>query len=145
MTTRADIVDAARSRVGLPWQHQAARDGVACDCIGLLILIAKQLLLPGADVFESTTRYRGYGREPSPLLLEACYEFLDPVELEDAQPGDVLVMRFKREPQHFGIMSELDPPYVIHAYAQVRKVVENRIDELWASRLVAAFAFRGVE
>jgi hypothetical protein len=34
--------------------------------------------------------------------------------------------------------------YIVHAYASVRKVVENRVDDKWRARIVGAYRYRGV-
>jgi uncharacterized protein YijF (DUF1287 family) len=63
--------------------------------------------------------------------------------------GDVVWMRFEKEPQHLGIVGD----YVhgglslIHAYngAGVNRVVEHRLDDTWRARIVAAWRYPGVE
>jgi len=118
---------------------------VGCDCIGLVRGVGRACGL--VDPFETgdAAKYEGYERSPNAVLLvEACARFLIPIPTESAIPGDILIFRFETDPQHFGILSAINPRYVIHSYAQVRRVVENRIDDLWASRIVAAYHLRGV-
>lgn len=139
--TRAAIIAEARAWLGTRWQHQQALKGIGCDCIGLVAGVARELGIPEGARFRADPRFRGYGRTPEPKMLRAaCAEYLDPVDA--AIPGDVLVLRFESEPQHFALLSA--PDYMIHAYAQRRRVVENRIDENWRARIVGAFAFRGI-
>ena len=38
MTTRAEVVEAARKYMGVRWQHQARGDD-ALDCVGLLVRV----------------------------------------------------------------------------------------------------------
>ena len=141
MTTRAEIVAEARAWLNTRWQHQASLKGVGTDCIGLIAGVARELGIAEAAQFDSSATIKGYGRQPDPaMLLRACGELLDPCA--DPVAGDILLFRFELEPAHFGILSA--PDYVIHAYAQARRVVENRIDELWRSRIVGAFSYRGV-
>ncbi len=145
MPTGATIVAVGRTWINTRYHHGASLKGVGCDCIGVIRGVAREAGLH--DPFEDgeALKYAGYGRIPNPvLLMEACDAFMDRVPWATRRLGDVPVFRFAEEPQHFGILSALDPDYVIHAYAQVRKVVENRIDELWASRVVALYRLRGV-
>jgi NlpC/P60 family putative phage cell wall peptidase len=145
MIDRAAIVAEARTWIGTRWQHQASLKGVACDCIGLVAGVARSLGLKAADEFDTTPNLRSYGRQPDPaLLLAGCDRLLERVTLSETDRGDVLVMKFQKEPQHFAIVSELDPPYMVHALAHSRRVVEHRVDALWLSRIVRVYRFRGV-
>jgi cell wall-associated NlpC family hydrolase len=56
--------------------------------------------------------------------------------------GDVLLMRFSADPQHFGFFSTRGQ--MIHSYAQARRVVEHRIDLLWQRRVVGVYRLRGI-
>ena len=144
MITGADIVKEARTWLGTRYQHQASLKGVACDCIGLVRGVAREVGL--VDPFESgaAAKFVGYDQLPnSGLLIEACESFMDRIRVADALPGDVLVMRFETEPQHFGFVSGNDPRYMIHCFAMSRRVVEHRVDDVWASRMTGAYRLRG--
>ena len=144
MITRADVVRELRTWAypkPTPFRHQASLRGVGTDCIGVVIGVARELGIALAAQFDASEEIKGYGREPDPvMLLRACNALLDPCT--DPLPGDILLMRFQAEPQHFGIISA--PEYIIHAYASARRVVENRIDDLWRSRIVRAYSYRGI-
>lgn len=132
MTSRQDIVDAARGFLGVKWRHQG-RNMAGVDCLGLVILVANQL---GLSEFNSAD----YGRIPDGQRLRAgLTEHMDVTRTP--QPGDVLLMRFEQHPQHVAIVTDRG---IIHAYAQVRKVVEHRLDSVWSSRIVAAYSFKGI-
>lgn len=146
MTSRADIVRVAREWLGTRWQHQASVKGVGTDCIGLIGGVALELGIEGSDEWKRDPSLHCYGREPDPrMLLAAVVGYLDPVARDDMAPGDVLLLRFNAEPQHFAIMSGDDPEMMVHAYAQARKVVENRIDDVWRKRILRAYSFRGLD
>jgi NlpC/P60 family putative phage cell wall peptidase len=148
MITGADIVKEAREWLGTRWQHQACVKGVACDCIGLIGGVAAATGVSDAWVTDKALLFRNYGPTPMPgPLLAGCHQFLDAVPggLAHAQLGDVLIMRYDREPGHFGILSSLDPMQMIHSHAQFpRRVVENSIDEVWRNRIIRVFRFRGL-
>jgi NlpC/P60 family putative phage cell wall peptidase len=143
---REDIVTEARRWIGTRWQHQASARGLATDCIGFVAGVALELGSREAMAFMARPDLLSYGRQPDPtMLLRVASDLLDPIEREAARPGDILLMRFNAGPQHFGFLSTLAPDYMIHAYAGARRVVEHGIDAVWRSRIVGAYAMRGVE
>jgi cell wall-associated NlpC family hydrolase len=131
---RAAVVECARRYLGTRWHHQG-RSSAGLDCAGLVVRVAHDLGLSSADV-------GGYGRTPDGFRL---YDVLRAhlVVTHEAQPGDVLLFRFVKNPMHLAILTE--PGRMIHAYANARRVVEHRIDETWRRRIVDAFRLPGVE
>ena len=65
--TAADVVAAARAHIGTPWQHQGRLRGVALDCAGLVIMVARDL-----GIVEPDFDIRGYGRAPDGTMLAYC-------------------------------------------------------------------------
>lgn len=132
------ILRAARACLGTPFRHQGRQIGVGLDCAGLCICVAKEI---GHDVSD----VEGYGRYPSGgQLMDALsmQPFLRRrANASDRQPGDLLLMRFVSDPQHLAIFAG---PTIIHAYESAGKCCEHVINAPWASRIVAAYAFRGV-
>ena len=58
-------------------------------------------------------------------------------------PGDVLLMRFTRHPQHLAIVSERGEPFsLIHAYADAGAYLDHGADVRWLRRIVAAYSFK---
>lgn len=130
----ADLVLAeARDWLGTPFRHQGRRKGVGVDCIGLIVGVAHAL---GLDPCDRT----GYPRQPDGRSLE---EALDRHLLRlgpgDMRPGDILLMRIRRLPQHVGILAERG--MLIHAHSSAGRVVEMRLDARWWDRVVAAYRF----
>lgn len=127
--TPADFVAAARSYVGVPFRHQGrTRHGV--DCIGLVVCAARDIGLALADRTD-------YPRDPNGLLpLEMARQF---APVESPQAGDILLMRFRGEPQHVAIMAGAT---LIHGYASIGRVVEHGLDAKWRRRIVAAYRLR---
>lgn len=105
------------------------------DCAGLLICVARDLGLQHYDV-------QGYSRVPSggdfERHLDANLDRISAIE-----PGCILLMAFDSEPQHVAICTSNTS--IIHAYFEVRKVVEHDLDALWLSRVRAIYRFRGVQ
>jgi cell wall-associated NlpC family hydrolase len=130
----ADIVTAARGWVGTPFHHQGRVRGVGCDCIGLVIGVAKELGILDYD-------YTGYGRIPNPLVFGR--ELAANLDRTDRpEPGTVLWFAFNSAPQHVGIVTDTG---LIHAYAVAGRVVETGLDPQWITRCRGMFKFRGVD
>lgn len=133
--TRQQIVDAARSYLGVRYHHQG-RSRAGLDCAGLLVCVARDL---GLDTSEDIT---GYARTPDGVSLKTALDrALLPVSIFGYSPGDVLLMRFERDPQHIAIVTDKG---IIHSYLSVRRVVEHGIDDTWRGRILAAYELPGV-
>lgn len=132
MVTRAQFLAEARSWIGTPWLHQG-RNRYGVDCIGLVLVTAWALGLTDYDV-------KGYGRVPDADFLRSECERLM-VRVNEPQPGDVYLMRFKREPQHLAIATERG---LLHAYAGAGRVVETSLPPQWRERIVGVYAVPGV-
>lgn len=133
MIERDVWIDEIRSWVGTPWVHQGRnRNGV--DCVGLLIASAHRL---GLTTFD----FRAYGRAPmGDMLTRMCDEQMRRVRL--AQPGDVLLMRLSKYPQHFAVLVE--PGRIVHARGESGRVVETQIPGPWWRRVVGVYEMPGV-
>lgn len=146
MITGEDVVKEARTWIGCPFHDQASLKGVGCDCIGLIRGVGKALGIPEALAFEKDQRFFGYARHSVPrLLVLGCDTYFDPVPIADAGLGHIVLASVEVEPQHFAIISSLDPPRVIHSYIQVGRVVENVVNAKWRSHVLRVYRFRGVE
>lgn len=139
------IVDAARAMLGTRWKHQGRAPGAGLDCIGLVGMAALACGVPGAREWYDEQELHRYAPSPDPKMLVAgCDRFMDRIPFAQATIGDVLVMAFYRDPQHFALISRTDPMYLIHAYTAVRKVVENGLNVAGA-RIIRAYRFRDIE
>lgn len=142
---RAAIVAEARRWIGTPYVHQARERGVGTDCAGLVIGVAMALGIIDAD-WPRRNAHLGIGdhaRQPSGGALQAlCERFM--FRVTHARDGDVLLLRFRREPQHMGICVGDGMVHALHGFG-VRKVVEHRLGETWLRRIVAVYRMPGVE
>jgi NlpC/P60 family putative phage cell wall peptidase len=140
---RAAIVAEARTWLSTPWLHQAALKGVGTDCIGLIAGVGLALGVPEAKEFLLDPECRNYGRAPvRKALLANCARFLQVAQ--GMSLGDIVLLRCSGQPQHFGIISDLAPKSMVHAYFQAKRVVENTMDPNWTSNIVQVFSYRGV-
>ncbi len=144
MIARESIVAEATTYLGTRYVHQGRCRGVGIDCIGVGGMTALACGVEGAEAWRADPAMHNYGPTPNPeYLWKACERFLERIALTAAGLGDLLVMAFPRQPQHFAIISRVDPTYVIHAYLQRRKVVEQGLP-IAKAKLLRAYRFRGV-
>jgi cell wall-associated NlpC family hydrolase len=129
-----DIVAAARSFIGVRWQHQGrSREGI--DCAGLA---AEVLKATHGSTYDKTDYPRMATDE---TMAEVCDKYLLPVDAAQMQPGDIVVFRFGPQ-RHMAVIGDyvFGGLSLIHAYALApRKVVEVRFDEKWMSRMVGVW------
>ena len=107
---RTHIVSLARSWLGTPYHHQGSIRGAGCDCIGLVRGIWRELYGAEPQPLPAYTRdwAEGSGRE---TLIEAARRHLVEIPRFEAQPGDVLVFRWRRNAlaKHCAILSAAPP------------------------------------
>jgi len=145
--TRSEIVALARSWIGTPFLHQANVKGVGCDCAGLLrgVVIEAGVLPANLSKWPGAARFLGYARQPDGhSFIEGCRTYMTEIDPQDAIEGDAVAMKFRRDPQHIGILV----PYahgglaIVHALSM--GVVEHRLDGRWRDRITHAYALPGV-
>jgi cell wall-associated NlpC family hydrolase len=134
----AQFVAAARARKGIRFRHQGRSDrGV--DCAGLAQVCLAALGKPTVDM-------EAYSREPMGGRLEHILEenLGAPLAKDQARVGDIVLMRFRGEPQHVAIIGDYiyGGLSVIHAYLTMRKVVEHRLDDVWRSYITENGVYR---
>jgi NlpC/P60 family putative phage cell wall peptidase len=141
--TREDIVNTARRWIGTPYRHQASLKHGGADCLGLLRGVWREAV---GEEPETPPPYSdrwsvAVGEEP---LRAAALRHLTSIHPDLAQPGDVLLFRMREgsDARHVAIVSGVDA--IIHAYSG-HGVVEQSLSAWWRRRIVAAFAFPGVE
>lgn len=135
MSDARDLVAEARTYLGVRWQHQGrSREGV--DCIGLVIAVGEACR--GLTVTEPD-----YGRVAvDEQMIEGAGVHLVPVPKAQMRPGDVVVLGFNTQ-RHMAILGDYPAGglSLIHAYVPNRKVIEQRLDDVWLSRIKQAFRF----
>lgn len=141
MTNRQQIIEEALTWEGVPWKHQGrGRSGI--DCAGLPILVGMELGL-------TTANPTNYPRRPDGTFINYFKEHLEQIMVSEAQPGDVAVFSGTDHSHvcHCGIIAiKYEQLSVIHAHAQRRKVIHERVEEARTvvGRIVHAFRYPGV-
>ena len=145
MTTREDIVSAARLLIGTPYLHQGRKPGPngGTDCIGVPVMVAWMRKLK-----PLSWNIDDYRRIPDghSLMRHLRAEMASEVGQADMQPGDLAVFDWGRFPHHVGILGDYDLGglSLIHADNRLKRVVEQRLVLTPPIRFVAAFRFPGV-
>jgi cell wall-associated NlpC family hydrolase len=143
MTTRADVVAAARSLLNTPYHTHSRLPGVGVDCVGVPLLAARIAGIKPAD-FD----IQGYSMTPDGSLLPLCDEHLDRIPREQLAFGDVVVARFGDTPHHIGIVGDWRHGGLSMIHAENyrhHKVIEHRLWFGGAMKFVAAYRIPGVE
>jgi hypothetical protein len=153
MTTRKQVVDCARTYIGTPFQHQGRVKGLACDCVGLVYMVADELRLRDRsgnkiDKYEHVN----YHAQPTDSFVHSeCQRLLIEKPTEQMQTGDVLTLKMPTIPCHVAIVSRLyvGTPNecfgIIHSFSLAGKVVETILDSKTKSRTHGCFSFPEVE
>src|ERR1041385_3966026 len=121
--TGRELITIARQHVDTRWRHQGRLIDDALDCVGLLIVVARQAQLDVEDM-------RNYDlRAGSKTLYAQLARYCDEISTgAPRQAGDILVVSVAGEdPQHTLLWT--GEGTVLHASARHRKVVEHRYDE----------------
>lgn len=136
------IVACARQWIGTPYHHAERRKGIATDCAGLVIGVARELGLVAPD-FDVPA----YDRIPDGVtLLKQCDQYM--TRIGDMKPGDVAVIEWGDGiPHHMGIVGDYRHGglSLIHAEGlKQKRVIETRLMFTSAMRLAAAYRLPGV-
>lgn len=133
------LVEAARGYLGVKWRHRG-RSKHGLDCAGLGVLAYRDC---GVEVPDFTL----YGREPHDdgLIKYLTAALGEPLPtgyvLKD---GDIIVLRFVKEPHHVGIVAEanyggMPALNVIHADGAAGRVLEVRLDDTTMKRITHVY------
>jgi len=129
------FIAAARSLIGVPYRAAGACESGA-NCLGLWAVVSRRVGLD--DLACDVERHSGFARPPdrAALLrgLLAAPQLIR-VKPRDARPGDLLLFKVARAPQHLALVTE--PDMILHADAGAGRVVEHARPPAW--RAVAAF------
>lgn len=142
-TVGARVVALAEGWIGTPYRHQGAAKGIGCDCIGLIRGIWRELY--GGEP-EAVPPYAPDWAERSgeDRLVEAALRlFGQALPLREAEPGDLLLFRWRPDcaAKHAGIL--VGPDHFIHAYEQ-SAVTRSALVPSWRRRIATVHRFPGI-
>lgn len=141
MTTRADLIRTARSRLGQRYLPSGAQDRGA-NCLGLWACVLRDVGNQG--LAEIAAGHAQKARPGAPRAMASdMTRYLAKVPMGEASPGDILVFRDENGTErHLGLLTEAN--VVLHADSRRGRVVEHRLP-IPRMRAVAAFRLPGLE
>ena len=141
--SRSDIVQEALLWVGTPYRHQASEKMVGCDCLGLVRGVWRAFY---DDEYISVPPYTPDWAERGQheTLKLAADTYLNPIEIKDAQAGDVMLFRMQAgvPAKHMAFL--LDDDCIVHAYWG-RAVTRSFLAPFWIKRRAYAYSFPTVQ
>ena len=130
-----EIVRAARADIDVPFLHQG-RTTSGVDCVGVAICAGLD-----AGVLPQDYRFSTYSQTPTPSILkkELDQRLKRICDLEQKQPGDVLVFSMGSIPYQIAIYTDTDT--LIYACTTKKSVTESRYGSYWKRRLRLVYRF----
>ncbi|MEO0466390.1 MAG: NlpC/P60 family protein [Pseudomonadota bacterium] len=143
MANRGEVIAEARTWIGTPYRHQASRQGLGADCLGLIRGVWRNCIGPEPEGLPAYSPDWLDLRTDDPLLAAAQRHFRE-VPLSAARPADLLLFRMAlgAPAKHCAIVASDEA--IIHAYWG-KSVTETRLVPWWQRRIVAAFQFPDIE
>lgn len=135
--TADEIIARARECLGTPFFHQGRLPGMALDCAGVAVHVAK-----GWHEVEEPAAYSRHPHQGELGYWLDRQPYLSRIAPPSPQSGDVLLMRFGAEPQHLSLCAG---DTIIHAYEAIGKTVEHNLDVKWRRRIVAVYRFKDIQ
>jgi cell wall-associated NlpC family hydrolase len=138
------IVEAARSLINTPYQHQGRTPQKGLDCLGVVILTAKI-----AGVIDRDFDFLGYSRSGNGLLQVEIERYC--AEWTELTEGAIALFDLDGRPNHCGIISRgegrrqtAEGFNLIHAYENAGIVKEHELIPWWKNRIEKIYAFPNV-
>ncbi|MCT4635194.1 MAG: hypothetical protein N4A31_02965 [Rickettsiales bacterium] len=136
-----EIIQEAHSWLGTRFKHQgrvkiSSEGKGGCDCLGLIIGLGLKT--------KFGENLKNYDQQVYPKLLtsDALLEQLDLLleSTDEVSLGNILLIRINNWPQHLAVVVETNPEIIIiHSYLQTRKVVKQRLPDLWKENIARIY------
>ncbi len=136
---REAIIAEALSWIGTPYHHQASLKGVGADCLGVVRGVWRSV--HGYDAEKPPAYSRDWAEAASEeTLLAAAGRHMRPIGIDQRQPGDVLIFRFRATvpAKHAGILT--GPATFVHAM-EGGAACDVALSAWWRRRIAGVFAF----
>ena len=133
--TSDNIIKTAQSWVNVKWRHQGRTRAGGIDCIGLLLVVAKDLNI------DHGIEFLDYKRAPNRhTLRNLLSKYLIKQNDRNVEPGKIgLFNQTGFYPCHVAIFGY---GTIIHAYASSHKVIEHSYTDEWKVNLRTIFAYK---
>lgn len=133
----------ALARRGVLFRHQGSDPETGMDCVNVPRWGYEQQGLRLPEELEK--EFEAYHERPDgDHLLQVMRRWFIEIPFEETQPGDLLILYARRNPQHLAIKITNDqPPMVVEAYRsedrKIGKLLEQPLD--FRRRIAACFRF----
>jgi NlpC/P60 family putative phage cell wall peptidase len=140
MPVGTEIVATARGWIGTPYLHQASLKGVACDCLGLLRGVWRELegAEPQTIPVYSPDWAEATGEE---TLYAGLARHAREIPRDEIAAGDIALFRMISHgpAKHCGIVAEKNGRLMLIHARQNKRVSEEPFSAYWKKKLVYAF------
>lgn len=127
--------------LGAPFLHRG-RSASGTDCIGLVILVGKQI-----GAIPQSQDYLDYERSPRGTHFKRLGDHFDRIRMRQARTGSVVVLK-RRMPCHVGILLDDKGERFIHAFENRGAVVVDDLRHYLSTALLspcAVYDYRGLD
>jgi len=130
----------AEAWIGTPYRHQGAVKEVGCDCIGLVRGIWRELYGQEPEAVPAYAPDWAERGGEDRLMNAAKRLFGGALPVTEAEPGDLLLFRWRPDcaAKHAGILA--GPNHFIHAYEQTA-VTRSVLAPSWRRKIAAVHRF----
>lgn len=143
---RQSIVASARSWLNTPFHPQGRVKNVGCDCIGLVIGVARELGAISASFGDCICFYdmREYHFIKDSHILGTKMDVHFAKRDMPWQIGDILFFRFTDRQMHIAFISDvlhgtIETVRIIHSCCSAGKVVEHIIQPKWLTKIAGHY------
>jgi hypothetical protein len=137
------IVLEVKKWIGTPFHQQGRQIGVGCDCIGLIIGVAKSirsLSLTGKS-WEECDKTTYDCMTESALLIDLLPIHFKVVK-SSFKVGNILLIEISQKQYHACIVTSVKPTKIIHSCGALGKVVEHKIIPQWLDKIRMIYRFQ---
>ena len=132
------IIKVAEEWIGTPFHPQGRQKYVGCDCIGLILGIAKEI---GAvsltnQPWNQCDVHAYDSMTDSQLLIQLVPKYFP--EIIIPHPGDILLIQITPTQYHLSIQSHNNR--IIHACSSLNRVISHKIIPNW--KVLKAFSYK---
>ena len=139
-----DIISVADQWIGTPFHEQGRQKSVGCDCIGLILGVAKEV---GAISLTNQPWDQCYVHAYDPLtdsqlLVELMPKYFMEVPIFPGikispQPGDILLIQITQNQYHLSIQSYNNR--IIHSCSSIGRVICHKFIPTW--KVIKIFSY----
>lgn len=136
------IVEKAREWIKTPFHEQGRHKGIGCDCIGLIIGIAKEIgaiSLTGKQWDECDVLKYDTDKD-STIMLELLPKHF-PITKTPFEVGNILLIEVMPNQYHLCLITNETPLKIIHSCNSLGVVTEHKIIPNWKEKIKNIFKY----